>query len=112
MQNSLCHFCFDDSIIYHGKYHRSTNFTKAGLRGRNYEAIYAQDDLRKNCFQQFLILSVTKDALREELLRSIPLTTPGFEKMLKDMWSKEVVYYTGGWYGGVALFSLTSAPWA
>jgi hypothetical protein len=51
---------------------------------------------------------VTKDALREELSRSIPSTTPGFEKMLEDMWSKEVVYYTSGWYGSVALFSLTS----
>jgi len=52
--------------------------------------------------------SMSKDALREELSRSIPPTTPGFEKILEDAWSKEVVYYTGGWYGGIALFSLTS----
>jgi hypothetical protein len=52
--------------------------------------------------------SMTKNALREELSRSIPPITPGFEKILEDVWSKSVVYYTGGWYGGVALYSLTA----
>jgi len=28
------------------------------------------------------------------------------EKVLENIWNKEAIYYTGGWCGGLALFSL------
>jgi nucleoid DNA-binding protein len=37
------HFCFSEGVVYHGRYYGSTNFTGAGLFGRNYEEFYASD---------------------------------------------------------------------
>jgi len=37
------HFCFIEGVVYHGRYYGSTNFTGAGLFGRNYEEFYASD---------------------------------------------------------------------
>jgi hypothetical protein len=47
------HFCFDEEIVDYGNYYGSTNLTRAGLCGKNYEVFHAPDYLKTFNYRQF-----------------------------------------------------------